>query len=349
MTTASWYRCSVTTVSRSAGHSVVAAAAYRLGDKLHDELHDIVHDCTRKRGIEASFTVAPAGSPDWVHDPETLWNAAEKAETRINSTVGREVQLSLPAFLPAEERQRITERFAAELVERYKVAVTAAIHEPGRYGDDRNFHAHILFTTREMTPNGLGNKTRILDAKATGSNEVTKLRELAANIINESLKAANSDIRVDHRSFKERGIEQEPTIHLGPKASGQERRGEPTRAGDYNRHVEQYNELLKQRRELGVAIDQERERVASPAQDREDAQERARAAAEPFTEAVATHGAVPNMEADGLKWWERAAGRVAQKARDLAVGLAMKALELWQQKTQEPPRDLRRDDGGFDR
>jgi hypothetical protein len=347
MTTASWYHSTMKTISRSSGRSVVAAAAYRLGECFHDELHDIVHDYTRKGGIEAKFTVAPVDAPEWVHEPEVLWNAAERAEKRINSTVGREIELALPSFLSPEDRQRIAERFAGELVDRYSVAVSVALHAPSRVGDDRNYHAHILFTTREVTPGGFGKKTRILDDRSTGRKEVVKLRELAADFINEALAAVNSDLRVDHRSFKERGIEREGTIHLGPKASGQERRGEATRAGDYNRHVEQYNEMLAERAALNTAIDQERERIASPAQDRQDAQERARAAAEPFTESIAARGAVPNMEADGLSWWQRAASRIAQ-ARDLAVGFAMKAVDFWRQRTQEPP-DLGRDDGGLER
>ena len=73
------------------------------------------------------------------------------------------MELALPSFLEPADRQKITERFAAALVERYNVAVSVAIHSPGRHGDDRNFHAHILFTTREMTPEGLGKKTRVLD------------------------------------------------------------------------------------------------------------------------------------------------------------------------------------------
>lgn len=214
MTTASWYHCSVKPVSRSAGRSVVAAAAYRLGECLHDELYAKTHDYTRRRGVEATFTINPADAPQWAHNPESLWNAAERAETRKNSTLAREVELALPSFLSPAERQRIAERFAAELVERYRVAVSVAIHEPGK-GDERDYHAHILFTTREMTTDGLGKKTRILDDRKTGPQEVTKLRELAADIINESLAAANSDIRVDHRSFSERGIEQEPITHLG--------------------------------------------------------------------------------------------------------------------------------------
>ena len=237
ITTASWYHCSVKPVSRSAGRSVVAAAAYRLGECLHDERYQTVHDYTRRRGVECTFTVAPVDAPEWAHNAGALWNAAERAETRKNSTLAREVELALPSLLEPAERERIAERFAEALVERYNVAVSVAIHNPGRHGDDRNYHAHILFTTREMTPAGLGKKTRVLDDRKTGPKEVTKLRELAADIINEHLAAANADIRVDHRSFKERGIDREPTTHLGPAAAEMERRGEQTDRGDMNRQA----------------------------------------------------------------------------------------------------------------
>lgn len=161
-TTASWFHSSMKTVSRSAGRSVVAAAAYRLGERFQDERYATTHDYTRRKGVEATFTVAPSDAPEWAHNPERLWNAAEQAEKRINSTVGREIELALPAFLSPKERRSMAEEFAAELVKRYEVAVSVAIHEPGK-GDERNYHAHIVFTTREVTPDGLGKKTRILD------------------------------------------------------------------------------------------------------------------------------------------------------------------------------------------
>src|SRR5580692_11309315 len=259
MTIGNWYHCSVKPVSRSAGRSVVAAAAYRLGERLHDDLYANVHDYTRRRGVEATFTVAPADAPEWAHNPESLWNAAERAETRKNSTLAREVELALPSLLSLDDRQRITEQFAAALVERYHVAVSVAIHAPGGKGDDRNYHAHILFTTREMQPEGLGKKTRVLDDRKTGPQEVIKLRELAADLINESLAAVNADIRVDHRSFKERGIEQEPTTHLGPAATEIERRGEPSDRCDINRDAQQANALIEERQALDTAVEKERE------------------------------------------------------------------------------------------
>ncbi|HEY8052827.1 MAG TPA: MobA/MobL family protein, partial [Steroidobacteraceae bacterium] len=46
--------------------------------------------------------------------------------------------------------------FSQEIAERYKVAVDLAVHEPRPDGDARNFHAHLLTTTREVTPAGLG-------------------------------------------------------------------------------------------------------------------------------------------------------------------------------------------------
>lgn len=357
LSTASWYHCSVKPVSRSAGRSVVAAAAYRLGERLQDERYQTVHDYTRRRGVECTFTVAPVDAPAWSHDAQALWNAAERAETRKNSTLAREVELALPSLLEPSDRQRIAEQFAAALVDRYNVAVSVAIHQPSRHGDDRNHHAHILFTTREMTPEGLGKKTRILDDRKSGPQEVKKLRELAADIINEHLAAANADIRVDHRSFKERGIEREPNTHLGPAATEMERRGEQSERGDLNRdaaqgnrETEQNQTLLAERDTLDKAIEAERERISSPPADPEDALERMREAAEPFREAIATHGAVPNIEADGLTWWQRLGMRLAEKARDFAMALAEKARYYWRSRQQDrsPEPKSNHEDRGID-
>src|ERR1035438_4312228 len=351
MMTGDWYHCSVKPVSRSAGRSVVAAAAYRLGERLEDERYATVQDYTRRRGVEATFTVAPSDAPEWAHNPESLWNAAERAETRKNSTLAREVELALPSLLTPEERQRITEKFAAELVERYHVAVSVAIHAPGRQGDDRNYHAHILFTTREMLPDGLGKKTRVLDDRKTGPQEVLKLRELAADIINESLAAVNADIRVDHRSFKDRGIEREPTRHLGPAATEIERRGEPSDRGDINRQAGRSNELAAERQALDAAIANERERISTPPREREDAQERVRDDVAPFLEAIRTRGSVADIQSrDGLPWWQRAAVQIIEKARSLAVTLLQKARDYWQgREPDNNPERGRDDDGGRER
>ena len=192
--------------------------------------------------------------------------------------------------------------------------------------------------------------------RKTGPQEVTKLRELAADIINESLAAANSDIRVDHRSFKERGIEREPTTHLGPAANEMEHRGEHSDRGDLNRQAAEANRaadekerLLAERDTLDKAIETERERVSLPPSDAEDALDRMRVAAEPFRAAIARDGNVPNIENDGLTWWQRMGMQLAEKARDLAVALAEKLRYFWRGREEDRSLTTDRHDRGIDR
>jgi len=109
-------------------------------------------------------------------------------------------------------------------VERYGVVADVAIHEPGREGDNRNHHAHILTTTRTVGANGMGVKTRSLDVSSTASVEVEQLREVWAKQVNAVLECYQIGQRVDHRSFVRQGIEQEPTVHLGVAATGIERK-----------------------------------------------------------------------------------------------------------------------------
>jgi len=216
------YHLSVKTISRSAGRSATAAAAYRAGVEIADERTGEIHDYRRKGGVESAELVLPAGAPEWAADRAALWNAAEQAEKRKNSTVAREFEIALPAELSPDERQRLARDFARELVERHRCAADVAIHAPGKGGDHQNHHAHILLTTRRLTPEGFSEKTRELDDRKT--KEIDGWRERFASLQNERLRENGLEARVDHRSHAERGIETAPTLHLGPGATGYERR-----------------------------------------------------------------------------------------------------------------------------
>lgn len=224
------YHLSVKTVSRSAGRSATAAAAYRAGVEITDERTGEIHDYTRKGGVESAELVLPAGAPEWAADRAALWNAAEQAETRKNSTVAREFEIALPEELSPAERARLAHDFAREIVARHGCAADVAIHAPGKEGDNRNHHAHILLSTRRLGPEGFTEKTRELDDQKTGPQLVTEWRERFASLQNERLREAGIEARVDHRSLEAQGIDREPTKHLGPAATGYERRtGEPSR------------------------------------------------------------------------------------------------------------------------
>ena len=221
------FHLQVNTVSRSAGRSATAAAAYRAGEKIVDERTGEIHDYTRKGGVEASALFAPAGSPEWAADRPRLWNAAEDAEKRKNSTVAREFVIALPAELSADERQGLAFEFGRALVERHGVAVDVCIHAPGKDGDERNHHAHILMTTRRMTPEGLAEKTRELDNQRSG--EVEHWRQEWASMANRALERAGRSERIDHRTLAEQGIERTPTVHNGPAITEMVRDGRPSR------------------------------------------------------------------------------------------------------------------------
>jgi hypothetical protein len=234
------YHLSVKTISRSAGRSATAAAAYRSGTKIHCEREGKTFDYTNKCGVENRWIHTPEYAPVWAADREQLWNAVELAETRKNSTVAREFEVALPDELDKYQRAQLVHSFVKEIVERHQCAVDVAIHEPSREGDERNHHAHILMSTRRIDHTGFTEKTRELDEKKSG--EVVHWREQWANHCNQALELAGRAERVDHRSLEAQGIDREPTIHLGVEATALERRNKATNLGNENRETAARNQ-----------------------------------------------------------------------------------------------------------
>jgi len=253
------YHASTKPIARSAGRSAVAAAAYRAGVELVDSRTGLVHDYTRKRGVEHTEILTPDGIGA---ERNALWDAAELSEKRKDARTAREWIVALPSELNAEQRSSLTRDFAQALVERYGVAVDLAIHAPDREGDNRNYHAHILTTTRQVHrgPDGdlvFGDKAHIelsdsalraiRDATIAGPwrpgdrygavDQVQAVRELWEHTANTALERAGVDARIDARSLQAQGIDREATQHLGPAASEMERRGKPSDRGDGNREV----------------------------------------------------------------------------------------------------------------
>lgn len=212
----------------------MAAAAYRTATMMLNERDGLVHDFTRKKGVEHAEIVLPDGiEADWALDRSGLWNAVEHAEKRKDARVAREFEIGLPHELGAEQRLSLTRDFACDMANRYGAAVDFAIHQPHTEGDVRNFHAHVLMTTRTVGPDGLGEKTLIEREnkwllnhnRPTSHMQLRDIRQVWENHANRHLARAGLDIRVDHRSHLERGLEIEPTEHMGVFASQMDRRG----------------------------------------------------------------------------------------------------------------------------
>jgi ATP-dependent exoDNAse (exonuclease V) alpha subunit len=174
----------------------------------------------------------------WAEDRANLWNTVEAAETRRNARVAREFLVALPAELTPIQHVELTRAFTRELVDRHGFAVDIAIHAPRT--DPRNFHAHVLATTREINSSGFGAKTDLeigdSERRSRGLDpffkEVIHTRERWAALTNTALERAQVTARVDHRSLGAQGIEREPQPILPRAIYEMERRGQYTQLGE---------------------------------------------------------------------------------------------------------------------
>jgi len=303
MATDGFYHCAVKPVSRATGRSAVAAAAYRAGERVEDERTGLTHDYRAKGGIVESFIIAPKNAPAWATSRARLWNSVEAGTTAINGRLATELELALPHELSGKQRRSLVKKFARDISDKYNVAVDVSIHGPGKGGDHRNHHAHVMVSHREITPDGIGPiaNTCVIERKVKGQIKSVKTagafnpadiiptRQAWAEAVNAAYAEAGLSVRVDHRSHQDRGMMDEPTKHLGPSASAMERRGEATDRGDINRGIHARN---------AERVDAEAERLSVAAAIAELAAERqARADSRELRAAVRTASAARILEA----------------------------------------------------
>lgn len=231
------YHLSADIIKRSKGQSAVACAAYRAGTRLEDRRIGEAFDYTRRGGVEHAEIMAPANAPAWMRDRVELWNAIEGAEKRKDAQLAREVRVALPHELSAAQRLQLVREFVNEEFVGKGMVADVALHAPGRQGDERNHHAHILLTLRAIEGDHFGKKCRDWNQ----ADHLGRWRSNWADKVNDALAREGVDARIDHRSLAEQGIDRAPQIHLGPMVSEMERRGVETDRGDTLRAVFEFN------------------------------------------------------------------------------------------------------------
>ena len=209
------YHCSAKVIKRSEGRSAVGAAAYRSGQAITDERTGIVHDYSKKKGVDFTAILTPDHVAQMTRSE--LWNLVEKIEKRKDAQVAREVEVALPCELTAEKMQELVADYARSQFVAKGMIADVNIHDI----ESGNPHAHILLTTREITPDGFGKKNRDWNQKSL----LQEWREQWEKYANHALEKAGHYARIDHRTLKEQGIETVPQIHLGPNVVQMERRG----------------------------------------------------------------------------------------------------------------------------
>ena len=220
----------------------------------------------------------PPNAPKEYADRATLWNAVELSEKGQKSQLAR----MLKASLPNEWSYELAEEVVRDYVQRYFVdkgmCADWAIHDSENDKGQRNLHIHVMLTLRPLTEKGEWGakqkkvsgqqkvdkrnrkqwKCHTADSTDWNSQENAKMwrKDLAdtTNATNEQLGIA---LHWEHRSFKEQGIDREPTIHIGAVANALERKGIQTERGNINREIIKNNLLLEQVKEMFMLAKQE--------------------------------------------------------------------------------------------
>ncbi|KOO43753.1 MobQ family relaxase [Priestia koreensis] len=229
------YHFSAQVISRSRGQSAVASAAYRSGERLLDERTGENKYYARKVQPEA-IILSPSQSPSWVYDRNRLWNEVEKAETRKNSQLAREINIALPRELSANQQTDLIKQFVQSQFVNKGMIADIAIHRD----DKENPHAHVMLTTREISKDGFTVKNRDWNDRKL----LNQWREQWANYANQALDLQGVNERISHLSHEARGLEQLPTIHLGHVAASMEKEGKKTNRGTINRERQEYNRVV---------------------------------------------------------------------------------------------------------
>ena len=255
----------ISIVKRSQGQSAVAGAAYQSGERLFSEYDQKTKFYNKKKELVHAEIMLPPHAPPGYADRATLWNAVEAVENQWNSQLARRIVLAFPREVPKDQYLFMIKEFCNEQFVSKGMVADFAIHDKG----DGNPHAHILLTLRAMDEHGrwLPKARKVYDLGENGE----RIRLPSGNwkchkentvdwndqsyaeiwrhswetITNRYLEAAGRPERVDLRSFERQGVQQIPTVHLGPAAHQMEKRGIETFLGNLNRDIRAANSLMQ--------------------------------------------------------------------------------------------------------
>jgi ATP-dependent exoDNAse (exonuclease V) alpha subunit len=226
--------------------SVVAAAAYRSGERLYDSSQEKWFEFD-KPDIVHTELIAPDNAPDWVFDRSKLWNIVERSEKRCDAQLAREVEITLPRELSEAQQIALVRSFVREQFVAKGMVADVAIHRPDASDGKEQPHAHVLLTMRKLDPTSATgfsplkerdwnepepiakavaqarkryNNTGLLEDKlaleaAEAKRNVNVWRAGWADYANRALKEIGSMERIDHRTLEAQGIFRLPQPHIG--------------------------------------------------------------------------------------------------------------------------------------
>ena len=152
----------------------------------------------------------PAGRHEaraWLQEQE---HSSRKNERMIDKIMG-----ALPRELSREQQNQLVRDYAEKMTQG-RAPWFAAIHREGKDAD--NPHMHLVIRDRDPQT---GKKVAQLSSKGS----THRVRLAWEYGVNEALEKAGFSERVNRRSLKAQGIDRAPTVHIGPKAKGMDKKG----------------------------------------------------------------------------------------------------------------------------
>ena len=268
-------------VKRSKGQSAVEKASYISRSVLVSEFDGQTYRPKYHEDLVHSEITLPPNAPKEYADRAALWNAVELSEKGQKSQLARMLKASLPNDWSYELAEEVVRDYVQRNFVDKGMCADWAIHDSENDKGQRNLHIHVLLTMRPLTENGEwgakqkmiydldenGEKIPVIDKK-TGQQKVDKRnrkqwkchtadstdwnskenakmwRKDLADTINATNEQLGIALHWEHRSFKEQGIDREPTIHIGAVANALERKGRldlPIVSGKHLRKISDRN------------------------------------------------------------------------------------------------------------
>ena len=226
------YHFSCKILSRKKGQNSIRSAAYQSGEKIKDDKTGEVYDFRRKKDIGETGILLPDGAPSSWTDRHNLWNVVESVEKRQDAQLCRDFDAALPAELDEETRRRIALDFMRNELIGKGMVVDYAFHTP-----TGNPHVHFKTTMRKVKNGKFSAKERSWNDKSF----LKELRKKWETYVNRELQIAGLE-KIDHRSYKDRGLDTLPTIHEGFFARKIERNGGISVRCEHNRLAKKLNQ-----------------------------------------------------------------------------------------------------------
>lgn len=258
-------------ISRGSGRSAVLSAAYRHCARMEHQAEGRTVDYSAKRGLRHEEFLLPPDAPEWAKAmiadrsvagaAEAFWNAVEAFEKRSDAQLAKEFIIALPVELDVHRNIALVKEFVAtQVLARGQVADWVFHDEPG------NPHIHLMTTLRPLVESGFGAKKVPLIGEdgAPLRTEAGKIvyrlwsgdkvdfleqREGWLSLQNKHLALAGLDIRVDGRSYAERGIDLVPTTHIGVATNAIDRKEKKAGASEKLERIALFKERKAENRE----------------------------------------------------------------------------------------------------